>query len=49
VRDRQKPFHQRQPAVEVLLDVGIIDLEVDRLLLDRMTRKNVVSRSSCSG
>jgi hypothetical protein len=35
VRDRQKPFCQRQPAIEVLLDVGMVDFQVDGLLLDR--------------
>jgi len=35
VRDREEPFHQWQPAVQVAFDVGVVDLEVDALLFDR--------------
>ncbi len=35
MRDREQPLHQRQPAVQVAFDIGVVDLEVDALLLDR--------------
>jgi hypothetical protein len=34
VRDGQQPLHQRQPAIEVSLGVGVIDLEMHRLLVN---------------
>jgi hypothetical protein len=34
VRDREGPLHQGQPAVQVAFGVGIVDVEVDTLLLD---------------
>jgi len=30
--NRQEPFDQRQPPVQVLFNIGIIDFEMDRLL-----------------
>jgi hypothetical protein len=35
VRDREQPLHQREPLVQVVFDVGVVDVEVDALLLDR--------------
>ena len=34
MRDGEQPLDQRQPAIQIVLDVGVVDLEVDRLLLD---------------
>jgi len=35
VRDREQPLDQRQPTVQVPLGVGVVDLQVNTLLLDR--------------
>ena len=34
MRDRQEPFHQGHPPVEVLFHIGVVNLEVDGLLFD---------------
>jgi len=35
VRDREQHLHQRQPAVQVTFDIGIVDLNRYVLLFDR--------------
>ena len=34
MRDRQQPFDQGHPPIEVILHIGVVDLQVDRLLFD---------------
>ena len=35
VRNRQQPLHEWQPAIQVSIDVGVLDLEMDCLLVNR--------------
>ena len=34
MRDRQKPFNQRHPPIEVMRHAWVVDFQVDRLLFD---------------